>query len=165
MTQSSGGTRQPKIGEHPEFNGADEKVKFQEWMNKIHLWVVHKGIVTDRHHIAVAMNKLSGSMAQYMEPWIEKLTTGKTIGSWDEFVHELNDQYSQRAVKEGAKKELMALFINTDLAHKNFVNLVIEKDMCLALIEYKSGNNILTKRSESLDLLLKIFKDIHPDKV
>ncbi|KAF7965767.1 hypothetical protein HWV62_41972 [Athelia sp. TMB] len=157
MTQSSGGTRQPKIGEHPEFNGADEKVKFQEWMNKIHLW-------------------------------IEKLTTGKTIGSWDEFVYKLNVQYSQRAEKEGAKKKLTALFINTDLAHKNFVkyakrfrtlgpisgyedsllidklSLVIEKDMCLALIRYKSGNNIPTRWSEYLDLLLEIFKNVHPDK-
>ncbi|KAF7964706.1 hypothetical protein HWV62_4041 [Athelia sp. TMB] len=118
---SSKGTRQPKIGEPPEFNGADGKVKFQEWMNKIQLWVVHEDIVTDRHGITVAMNKLSGSAAQYMEPWIEKLTTGQTIGLWKEFVHELTIQYGQRDEKEGAKKELTALFINTDLAHKNFV--------------------------------------------
>ncbi|KAF7964440.1 hypothetical protein HWV62_7972 [Athelia sp. TMB] len=186
--QSSGGTRQPKIGEPPEFNGTDGKVKFQEWMNKIQLWVVHENIVTDKHRITVAMNKLSGSAAQYMEPWIEKLTSGKTIGSWDEFVHELVIQYGQRDEKEGAKKELTALFINTDLAHKNFVKYaekfrtlgrisgyedsllidklsqVIEKDMCLALIGYKSGNNIPTKWGEYLDLLLEIFKDVHPDK-
>ncbi|KAF7964416.1 hypothetical protein HWV62_8351, partial [Athelia sp. TMB] len=181
--QSSGGTRQPKIGEPPEFNGTDGKVKFQEWMNKIQLWVVHENIVTDKHRITVAMNKLSGSAAQYMEPWIEKLTSGKTIGSWDEFVHELAIQYGQRDEKEGAKKELTALFINTDLAHKNFVKYaekfrtlgrisgyedsllidklsqVIEKDMRLALIGYKSGNNIPTKWGEYLDLLLEIFKD------
>ncbi|KAF7977521.1 hypothetical protein HWV62_3280 [Athelia sp. TMB] len=186
--QSSGGTRHPKIGEPPEFNGIDGKVKFQEWMNKIQLWVVHENIVTDKHHITVAMNKLSGSAAQYMEPWIEKLTSGKTIGSWDEFVHKLAIQYGQRDEKEGAKKELTALFINIDLAHKNFVKYaekfrtlgcisgyedsllidklsqVIEKDMCLALIGYKSGNNIPTKWGEYLDLLLEIFKDVHPDK-
>ncbi|KAF7975938.1 hypothetical protein HWV62_8221 [Athelia sp. TMB] len=184
--QSSKGTRQPKIGEPPEFNGADGKVKFQEWINKIQLWVVHEDIVTDRHRITVAMNKLSGSTAQYMEPWIEKLTTGQTIGSWKEFVHELTIQYGQRNEKEGAKKELTALFINT--AHKNFVKYaekfrtlgrisvyedsllidklsqVIEKDMCPALIGYKSGNNIPTKWGEYLDLLLEIFKDVHPDK-
>lgn len=186
--QSSGGTRQPKIGEPPEFNGTDGKVKFQEWMNKIQLWVVHENIVTDKHRITVAMNKLSGSAVQYMEPWIEKLTSGKTIGTWDEFVHELAIQYGQRDEKEGAKKELTALFINTDLAHKNFVKYaekfrtlgrisgyedsllidklsqVIEKDMRLALIGYKSGNNMPTKWGEYLDLLLEIFKDVHPDK-
>ncbi|KAF7966483.1 hypothetical protein HWV62_38140 [Athelia sp. TMB] len=172
-----------------EFNGADGKVKFQEWMNKIQLWVVHEDIVTDRHHISTAMNKLAGPAAQYMEPWIEKLTTGQTIGSWKEFFHKLTIQYGQRDEKEGAKKELTALFINTDLAHKNFVkyaekfrtlgrisgyednllidklNLVIEKDICLAFIGYKSGNNLPTKWGEKLDLLLEIFKDVHLDKV
>lgn len=91
--QTSGGSRQPKIGEPPEFNGTDGKVEFQEWMNKIQLWVVHEDIVTDKHCITVAMNKLSGAAAQYMEPWIEKLMSGGTIGSWPEFVHELSIQY------------------------------------------------------------------------
>lgn len=66
--QSLGGTRQFKISKPPEFDSTDGKIKFQEWINKIHLWFVHEGIVTDRHHIAVAMNKLSSSAAQYMEP-------------------------------------------------------------------------------------------------
>ncbi|KAF7973932.1 hypothetical protein HWV62_13998, partial [Athelia sp. TMB] len=111
-----------------------------------------------------------------------------TIDLWDEVIHELNVQYGQQDEKEGAKKELMALFMNTDLAHKNFVkyaekfrtldhisgyensllidklSLVIEKDMCLALIGYKSGNNIPTKWGEYLDFLLEIFKDIYLDK-
>lgn len=80
----------------------------------------------------------------------------------------------------------MSLFINTDLVHKNFVkyaekfrtlghisgyedsllinklSIVVEKDMCLALIGYKSGNNIPTKWGEYLDLLLEIFKGVRP---
>ena len=186
--QGSGGTRQPKIGEPPEFNGTDGKVKFQEWMNKINLWVVHENIVTDRHQITVAMNRLSGAAAHYMEPWIKKLTSGKTIGTWDDFVNELTVVYGQRDEKEGAKKELTALFTNTDLAHKNFVkyaekfrtlgriteyedsllidklNFVIEKDMRLALIGYKSNGTVPTRWGEFLDLLLNVYKEVHPDK-
>ena len=93
--QGSGGSRQPKISEPPEFNGTDEKTKFQEWLNKIELWVVHENIVTDKHHITVAMNKLSGAVAQYMESWIKDLTLGNIIGSWQDFVNKLKVQYGQ----------------------------------------------------------------------
>lgn len=86
LNQGQGSSRQPKIGEPPEFNGTDGKVKFNEWLNKLSLWFVHESVSTDRQRIAVAMNRLSGAAAQYMEPWIKKLTMGQTIGTWDEFV-------------------------------------------------------------------------------
>lgn len=113
--------RKPKIGEPPEFNGVDGKVTFHEWLNKIDLWIVHEDIVTDRHRITVAMNRLTGAASKYMEPWIKTLTSGGIIGTWAEFVNELNAQYGQHDDKEGAKKELTALFNNKDLATKNFI--------------------------------------------
>ncbi|KAI0689204.1 hypothetical protein BC835DRAFT_1418713 [Cytidiella melzeri] len=97
LSQGQGGSsRQPKIGEPPEFNGTDGKVKFNEWLNKISLWLVHENVATDRQRIAVAMNRLSGAAAQYMEPWIKKLTKGQTTGTWEEFENKLKVQYGQR---------------------------------------------------------------------
>lgn len=187
-TQTGSSSRQPKIGEPPEFSGTGEKVKFTEWMNKITLWIVHENIVTDKARISVAMGKLSGPAAQYMEPWIKKLTTGQAIGTWDEFVDELKVQYGQKDEKEGAKKELTALFSNKDLAHKDFTRYaerfrtlgrltgyddellidkllhVIEKDMRLVLIGWKSNNKVPTDWKKFLDLLLNIYKEVHPEK-
>jgi hypothetical protein len=189
LSQGHGTSRQPKIGEPPEFNGTDGKVKFNEWLNKISLWLVHEGVATDKQRIAVAMGRLSGAAAQYMEPWIKKLTKGESLGSWDDFVNELRVQYGQRDEREGAKKELTALFANTDLAHKNFVkyaerfrtlgritgyedellidklNSVMEKDMRLALIGYKSHGQVPKEWGKYLDMLLAIYKEVHPDKV
>jgi hypothetical protein len=191
--QSHGGgghSRQPKIGEPPEFSGSDQKVKFTEWFNKVSLWLVHEGLVTDRQRIAVAMTKLTGAAAQYMEPWIQKLTSGGTVGTWTEFVDELKVQYGQNDEKEGAKKELTALFANKDLAHKNFIKYaeryrtlgrisgyedqllmdkleaVIEREMRLVLIGWQgSGANTLpTNWREFLNLLLNLYKQVHPEK-
>src|SRR6195952_2669415 len=191
QSHSGGGhARQPKIGEPPEFSGSDQKVKFTEWFNKVSLWLVHEGVVTDRQRIAVAMTKLTGAAAQYMEPWIQKLTSGGTIGTWTEFVDELKVQYGQKDEKEGSKKELTALFANKDLAHKNFIKYaeryrtlgrisgyddqllidkleaVIEREMRLVLIGWQgSGANTLpTNWREFLDLLLNLYKQVHPEK-
>lgn len=188
LTQGGGSSRQPKIGEPPEFNGTDGKVKFPEWLSKIELWIVHEGVATDRQRIAVAMNKLSGAAAQYMEPWIKKLTSGGSIGTWDEFILELKVQYGRRDEKEGSKKELNTLFGNTDLAHKNFVKFaekfrtlgrisgyedqfliekldhVIEKDMRLVLIGYRRNGQAPTGWYEYLDMLLEVYKEVHPEK-
>lgn len=186
--QGGGGSRQPKIGELPEFNGTDGKVSFNEWLDKVQLWVVHEGVTTDRQRIAIAMNKLSGAAARYMRPWIQNLASGGTIGTWPEFISELRVQYGQKDEKEGAKKELTALFANKDLAQKDFVkyaerfrtlgrltgyddellidklDLVVEKDMRLVLIGYKRANQLPTKWTEFLDLLLDIYKNVHPEK-
>jgi hypothetical protein len=183
--QGSSGSRQPKIGEPPEFNGTDGKVKFTEWMNKINLWIVHESITTDRSRIAVAMNKLTGAAAQYMQPWIKSLTDGGTIGTWNEFVNELTNQYGQRDEKDAAKKELTTLFGNHTLAHTDFVkyaekfctlgrmseydngllidklNLAIEKDMRITLVGSKQK---FTEWTKYLDHLLDIYKQIHPEK-
>jgi len=46
---------------------------------------------------------------------------GQSVGSWDDFAQELKNIYGQRDDKEGVKKELMALWVNKDLAKKNFI--------------------------------------------
>ena len=189
LSQSSGGSsRQPKIGEPPEFNGSDGKVKFNEWMNKIQLWFVHEGVATDRQKVSVAMNKLSGAAAQYMEPWIKGLTDGTTIGTWDEFVTEMKVQYGQKDQKEGAKRELTKLFTNKDLATKDFIKYagnfrtlgriseytdellidklhnIIDKDMRVALIGVETHSQLPTKWTAYLDLLLTMHRKLNPEK-
>jgi hypothetical protein len=104
LFQGHGNSRQPKIGEPPEFNGTDGKVKFNEWLNKVSLWLVHEGVATDKQRIAVAMGRLSGAAAQYMEPWIKKLTKGETLGSWEDFIGELRVHMDNEMRKKKPKK-------------------------------------------------------------
>ena len=48
LSQGHGSSHQPKIGEPPEFNGTDGKMKFNKWLNKVSLWLVHEGVATDK---------------------------------------------------------------------------------------------------------------------
>ena len=185
-TSGSVHARHPKLADPPEFNGTDGKVKFTEWLNKLNLWLVHEKITSDAMKITAAMGKLSGAAASYMEPWIEALTTGQTLGTWAEFLAELKVQYGQKDEKEGAKKEITALFNNTDLARKNFIKyaekfrtlgrlsgytdglliekleLVIDQPMRLALIG-RMGH-LPNTWGKYLDLLLELYKRIFPEK-
>jgi len=190
LSQSSGGSScQPKIGKPPESNGSDGKVKFNEWLNKVKLWFVHEGVVTDHQRISVAMNKLSGAAAQYMEPWIKGLTDGTTIGIWDEFVTEMKVQYGQKNQKEGAKRELTKLFTNKDPAQKDFIKYagnfrtlgrlsgytdellidklhnIIDKDMRVALIGVETHRKLPTTWNAYLDLLLTMHRKLNPEKL
>ena len=188
ISQGQGGSRQPKIGEPLEYHGSEGKISFEEWLDKITLWLVHERIVTDKQRIAVAVGKLSGPAAKYMKPWIKELGKDNTLGTWEQFVRELETQYGQRDEKEGAKKELTALFNNKNLAQKNFVkyaehfrtlgrisgyedNLLIDKldnvvehDLCLVLVGYKTNNTYPEGWMEYLDMLLHLYKQIHPEK-
>jgi len=56
-----------------------------------------------------------------MKSYYDKVQAGQGIGSWGDFAQELKNIYRQRNDKEGAKKELTALWVNKDLAKKNFV--------------------------------------------
>jgi len=56
-----------------------------------------------------------------MKLYYDKVQAEQGIGSWGNFAQELKNIYRQRDNKEGAKKELMVLWVNKDLAKKNFV--------------------------------------------
>jgi len=45
----------------------------------------------------------------------------QSVGSWSDFVQELKNIYRQQDNKEGAKKELTVLWVNKNLAKKNFI--------------------------------------------
>ncbi|KAF9798936.1 hypothetical protein IEO21_10646 [Rhodonia placenta] len=98
----SGHSCQPKIGEPPAFKGSEDKTKLEEWLDLI-----------------------------YMKSYYVKMWEGKDLGTWKAFVAELAQIYGQCDDKEGEKKEITALFINKDLASKDFMkyaeSLLIDK--------------------------------------
>jgi hypothetical protein len=120
-TQTGNSQRQPKMAEPPKFSG-ESKVKFGEWKDWVLLWFSHKNVIMDKQQITMALAHLTSSAACYMKPWIERLESGQTIGTWDKFIQEMKVQYSQRNEKEGAKNEITALFKNKTLASKNFID-------------------------------------------
>ncbi|EED77525.1 predicted protein [Postia placenta Mad-698-R] len=116
-----GHSRQPKIGEPPAFKGSEDKTKLEEWLDLIVLWCEHEGVAMDKQRIVTALSKLQGPAHQYMKSYYVKMREGKDLGTWKAFVAELAQIYGQCDDKEGAKKEITALFINKDLASKDFV--------------------------------------------
>jgi len=56
-----------------------------------------------------------------MKSYYDKMQAGQGVGSWGDFAQALKNIYRQRDDKEGAKKELTALWVNKDLAKKNSI--------------------------------------------
>jgi len=56
-----------------------------------------------------------------MKLYYDKVQVGLSVGSWGDFAQELKNIYGQRDDKERVKKKLMVLWVNKDLARKNFV--------------------------------------------
>ncbi|OSX57516.1 hypothetical protein POSPLADRAFT_1061745 [Postia placenta MAD-698-R-SB12] len=169
-SMGSGHSRQPKIGEPPAFKGSEDKTKLEEWLDLIVLWCEHEGVATDKQRIVTALSKLQGPAHQYMKSYYVKMREGKDLGTWKAFVAELAQIYGQRDDKEGAKKEITALFINKDLALKDFVNLLIDKlreviphDMWLVLAG-KDESTLPKDWTLFLDILLNINKIVNPEK-
>ncbi|EED78033.1 predicted protein [Postia placenta Mad-698-R] len=183
----SGHSRQPKIGEPPAFKGSEDKTKLEEWLDLIVLWCEHEGVATDKQRIVTALSKLQGPAHQYMKSYYVKMREGKDLGTWKAFVAELAQIYGQRDNKEGAKKEITALFINKDLASKDFVKYaerfrtlgrlteyddsllidklreVIPRDMRLVLAG-KDESTLPKDWTLFLDILLNINKIVNPEK-
>ncbi|EED80069.1 predicted protein [Postia placenta Mad-698-R] len=159
VSTGSGHSRQPKIGEPPAFKGSEDKTKLEEWLDLI-----------------------------YMKSYYVKMREGKDLGTWKAFVAELAQIYGQHDDKERAKKEITALFINKDLASKDFVKYakrfrtlghltkyddsllidklreVIPRDMQLVLAG-KDESTLPKDWTLFLNILLNINKIVNPEKV
>jgi len=59
-----------------------------------------------------------------MKSYYDKVQAGQSVGSWSDFVQELKNIYKQKNDKKRAKKKLMVLWVNKDLARKNFVKYI-----------------------------------------
>ena len=77
--------------------------------------------MSDDQKIVYALTCLHAPTSTYMKLYYDKVQAGLSVGSWNNFAQELKNIYRQQDNKEGVKKELMALWVNKDLARKNFV--------------------------------------------
>jgi len=81
-------------------------------------------IICDDQKIVCALTHLCTPASTYMKVYFDKVQSEANLGSWSDFAQELKNIYGQRDDKEGAKKELTALWVNRNLAKKNFVKYV-----------------------------------------
>ena len=111
-----------------------------------------------------------------------------TVGSWSNFAQELKNIYRQQDDKKGAKKELTVLWVNKDLAKKNFVKYtewyrilarivnysdevhinkikeVISDKLWNVLVIYEITNQSLKTWNNYLKLSMQAYKALHLDK-
>ena len=123
-----------------------------------------------------------------MKSYYDKVQAGQGVGPWGDFAQELKNIYEQRDDKEGAKKELTALWVNKDLAKKNFIKYaeqyrtlarivnysdevhinkmkeVIPDKLRNVLVIYEITNQCPKTWDNYLKLLTQAYKALHPDK-
>ena len=123
-----------------------------------------------------------------MKSYYNKVQVGQGVGSWGDFSQELKNIYRQRDNKEGAKKELMVLWVNKDLAKKNFIKYaeqyrtlarivnysdevhidkmkeVIPDKLQNALVIYEITNQCPKTWDDYLKLLMQAYKALYLDK-
>ena len=138
--------------------------------------------------IICALTCLYAPASTYMKLYYDKVQIGLSVGSWGNFAQELKNIYRQQDDKEGAKKELMALWVNKDLARKNFVKYaewyrtlarivnysnkvhinkmkeVIPNKLQNTLVIYEITNQSPKTWDNYLKLLMQVYKTLHPDK-
>jgi len=123
LTRLPGGNiiSKTKVPEPPTFAGSENKMHLYDWLSQIALYCSASGIISDDQKIICALTCLRAPASTYMKSYYDKAQAGLSVGSWGDFAQELKNIYGQRDDKKGAKKELMALWANKDLARKNFV--------------------------------------------
>ena len=88
-----------------------------------------------------------------MKLYYDKVQAGLSIGSWSDFVQELKNIYRQWDNKKGAKKELTVLWVNKNLARKNFVKYVEQYRMLARIVNYSNKVHINKIEEVILDKL------------
>ena len=88
------------------------------------------------------LTRLHAPASTYIKSYYNKVQAGQGIGSWDDFAQELKNIYRQRDDKEGAKKELMVLWVNKDLAKKNFVKYAERYRTLARIVNYSDEVHI-----------------------
>jgi len=123
LTRLPGGNiiSKTKMPEPPTFAGSENKMHLYDWLSQIALYCLASGIISDDQKIICVLTCLRAPASTYMKSYYDKVQAGLSVGSWGDFVQELKNIYGQQDDKKGAKKELMVLWANKDLARKNFV--------------------------------------------
>ena len=177
-----------KVPEPPTFAGSENKMHLHNWLSQIALYYSASGIIADDQKIVCALTRLRTPASTYMKSYYDKVQAEQGVGSWGDFAQELKNIYRQRDNKEGAKKELMVLWVNKDLAKKNFIKYaeqyrtlarivnysdevhidkmkeVIPDKLQNALVIYEITNQCPKTWDNYLKLLMQAYKVLHPDK-
>jgi len=122
-----------------------------------------------------------------MKLYYDKVQAGQSVGSWSDFAQELKNIYRQRDNKKGAKKKLIVLWVNKDLAKKNFIKYaeryrtlarivnysdkvhidkmkeVIPNELRNALVIYEITNQSPKTWDNYFKLLMQVYKALHLD--
>jgi len=191
LTRFPGGNvaSKAKVPELPTFAGSENKMHLHDWLSQIALYCSASRIIVDNQKIVCALTRLRAPTSIYMKSYYDKVQAGLDVGSWGDFAQELKNIYGQRDDKEGAKKELTALWVNKDLAKKNFVKYaeryrtlarivnysdevhidkmkeVIPDELRNALVIYEITNQSRRTWDDYLKLLMQAYKALHLDKV
>ncbi|KAF7794675.1 hypothetical protein EIP86_005813 [Pleurotus ostreatoroseus] len=105
-----------------------------------------------------------------MKDYYEKNKSGASLGYFVDFEKQLVAIYGQRDTKETAKKEITELWANTSLAQKDFIKYCERYRTLACIVEYEDKlhidkiTNIPAKWEEYLEVLLEIYKELHPEK-
>jgi len=190
LTRLPGGNiaSKAKVLEPPTFIGSENKMHLHDWLSQIALYCSASNIIADNQKIVYALTRLHAPASTYIKSYYDKVQAGQGVGSWGDFVQKLKNIYGQRDDKEGAKKELMALWVNKDLAKKNFIKYaeryrtlarivnysneihidkmkeVIPDELQNALVIYEITNQCPKTWNDYLKLLMQAYKALHPDK-
>jgi hypothetical protein len=194
MSAQAGGSRQPKMSEPPEFNGSSKvtfkewKNKIDLWIIHENIQTDRMKITLA---LGKLVGPAALYMSPWMDR--VKRANGIQIGDWDRFLLDMRAPYGQKDEKEGARQELTALFTNKTLAHSDFLKYaerfrtlariseyasdllidkldhIIDQPMRQTLIGYKTARmaanlQVTTDWSEYLDVLLDLYKQLHPEK-
>jgi len=111
-------------------------------LSQIALYCSASGIIVDDQKIVYTLTRLHAPASTYIKSYYNKVQAGQGIGSWDDFAQELKNIYRQRDDKEGAKKELTVLWVNKDLAKKNFVKYAERYRTLARIVNYSDEVHI-----------------------
>jgi len=177
-----------KVPEPPTFAGSENKMHLHNWLSQIALYYLASGIIADDQKIVCTLTRLHAPASTYMKSYYNKVQAEQGVGSWGDFAQELKNIYRQRDDKEGAKKELMVLWVNKDLAKKNFIKYaeryrtlarivnysnkvhidkmkeVIPDKLRNVLVIYEITNQCPKTWDDYLKLLMQAYKALHLDK-
>ena len=163
-------------------------MQLNDWLNQMALYYSASSIIHDDQKIVYALTCLCALASTYMKVYFDKVQSGANLGSWSDFTQELKNIYGQRDDKEGAKKKLTALWVNRDLAKKNFVKYVERYQILTRIVNYTDEVHIdklkevvpdklqntlviyeITNQTpknwdDYIKLLISAYKALYPDK-
>ena len=144
LTRLPGGniTSKAKVPEPPTFAGSENKMHLHDQLSQIALYCSASGIIVDDQKIVYTLTRLHAPASTYIKSYYNKVQAGQGIGFWDDFAQELKNIYRQRDDKEGAKKELTVLWVNKDLAKKNFVKYAERYRTLARIVNYSDEVHI-----------------------